>query len=148
MESNNTTSDPLAFNVQLDEGAFMPERAYPDDAGADIRTPRDFVITGRGFADIDSGVHIEIPKGYVGFLKSKSGLYINHGIISDGTIDAGYSDSVRVRLANLSAFPKTFHRGDKITQLVIQKVECVNFAEVDEIESGERGNNGIGSTGR
>lgn len=97
---------------------------------------------------IDTGVHVEIPYGYVGFLKSKSGLYVNNSITSDGTIDSGYSGSIVCKLINHGNTACSFKRGDKITQLVV--VPCVlgDTEIVDEINSGDRGNSGFGSTGR
>jgi dUTP pyrophosphatase len=100
---------------------------------------------------IDTGVHIEIPSGYAGFLKSKSGLNVNHGIISDGTIDAGYTGSIKAKLYNLSDEDYIFEAGDKITQIVIEKVELPNFKEVKEFtpaKKSARGSKGFGSTGK
>ena len=90
------------MNIMLDKNAFMPERAHDLDAGYDLRTPIDFKIHCRDFETIDTGVHVEIPKGYVGFLKSKSGLNIKDGITGEGVIDAGYTGSIKVKLYNNS----------------------------------------------
>lgn len=75
------------MNVVLDEGAFLPERAYPTDAGADLRTPIDVEVPAHGSAVIETGVHVELPPGTVGMLKSKSGLNVKHGITSEGVIE-------------------------------------------------------------
>ena len=136
------------MKVQLDPGAFMPERAYPTDAGADLRTPKRFTIPPKDMAVIDTGVHVEIPKGYAGFIKSKSGLMVNDGIIVDGLIDAGFEGSIHVCMFNLSRAYKVFETGDKIAQLVIKEVELPDFIQVERIEGGERGNRGFGSSGR
>lgn len=107
------------MNIMLDKNAFMPERAHDLDAGYDLRTPIDFKIHCRDFETIDTGVHVEIPKGYVGFWKSKSGLNIKDGITGEGVIDAGYTGSIKVKLYNNSFSLKKFKKGDKIIQLVI-----------------------------
>lgn len=90
------------INVMLDEGAFMPERSHADDAGLDLRSPVRQWVFPHNSAVIDLGVHVEIPKGYVGMLKSKSGLNIKHGLSGEGTIDAGYTGSIKCKLYNLS----------------------------------------------
>jgi dUTP pyrophosphatase len=110
------------------------------------------VVRRHDSAVIDTGVHIEIPSGYAGFLKSKSGLNVNHGIISDGTIDAGYTGSIKAKLYNLSDEDYIFEAGDKITQIVIEKVELPTFKEVKEFSTpakkNVRGSKGFGSTGK
>lgn len=134
----------------LDDGAYLPERAHTFDAGVDLRTPGDFTLPGRASGVIDTGVHVEIPEGYVGMLKSKSGLNVKDGITSEGVIDAGYTGSIVVKLYNNSLCDKEFKRGDKITQLVIMPCMLYDVQEVelDEIKGGERGDNGFGSTGK
>ena len=134
--------------VQLDEGAFMPERAHDTDAGADIRTPVSFVLAARSSHTVNTGVHIQIPSNTKCDIRSKSGLNTNHDIISEGLIDEGFSGEIRVRLHNLSDEPYTFSRGDKITQIVVTPVYYPEFEEVEQVEGGERGENGYGSTGR
>jgi dUTP pyrophosphatase len=142
----------MELKVTLDTGSFLPERAHRDDAGADLRTPMRTVVRRHDSAVIDTGVHIEIPSGYAGFLKSKSGLNVNHGIISDGTIDAGYTGSIKAKLYNLSDEDYIFEAGDKITQIVIEKVELPTFKEVKEFSApakkSARGSKGFGSTGK
>lgn len=136
------------MKVQLDDGAYMLERSYPTDAGADLKTPFGFTLWHGEKKVIDTGVHIEIPAGYVGMVKSKSGLMCNYGITTDGTVDAGYSGSIRVWLCNRSKYAKVFKPGDKIAQLVILPIVTPEFEQVDEITGGERKSNGFGSTGR
>lgn len=135
------------INVALDEGAYIPDRAHDEDAGLDLRTPVAFSIAPRGKATIDTGVHVEIPRGYGGFLKSKSGLNVNKDITSDGTIDAGYTGSIAVKLYNNGDDEVIFPEGAKISQLVIQSVETPKVHIVNEVKGFERGNNGFGSTG-
>lgn len=138
----------MRINVKLDETAFMPMKAHEEDAGFDIRTPIDFFIKPRKSMSVDTGVHLEIPKGYVGMLKSKSGLNVKHDILSEGVVDAGYSGSIVAKLYNHSDTTMYFNRGDKITQIVIMPIPDVTMNLVDEISSGERGENGFGSTGK
>lgn len=136
------------IKVQLDDVAIMPTRAHAWDAGIDILTPYFFKLEAGSSFVIDSGVHVEIPEGYVGLLKSKSGLNVWNGILSEGVIDAGYEGSIRVKLYNHSENDYTFQRGDKITQLLIMPVETPVLKQVDKIKGSERGDNGFGSTGK
>lgn len=137
----------MQINVQLDEGAYLPERFHNTDAGADLRTPIDLMLYGHSSFSVDTGVHIELPHGYYARVASKSGLNVKHDIISEGVIDEGYSGSIVVRLHNLSKNPHHFAKGDKISQLIIEPVEYASFWQVDSVEGGERGANGFGSSG-
>lgn len=136
------------MKIKLDRGAFVPVRAHDTDAGADLRSPIETVIPARGSRVIDTGVHIQLPHGYVGMLKSKSGLNVIHGITSEGVIDEGYTGPINVKLYNHSDTYYAIERGDKITQLVIMPCEYVDFDLVDDLEDSERGSDGFGSTGR
>lgn len=138
----------MRMNIMLDFGAFPPERAHPDDAGMDLKSPVDVIIRARSYETIDTGVHIELPKGTVGFLKSKSGLNINHHLVSEGVIDEGYTGSIRVKIYNHGFFDYRIHAGDKITQLVILPCYRPSFEIVDTLQDTERGADGFGSTGR
>lgn len=136
------------MNVMLDEGAYMPERAHPEDAGADLKTPVRFCLRAGSRKIIDTGVHVQIPKGYGGFVKSKSGLMCYSGVLTDGLIDCEYTGSIRVCLFNHSKSHLEFKAGDKIAQLVIVPIDTPEFVQVESFEKTERGNNGFGSTGR
>ena len=136
------------MKVMLDEGAYMPTRAHSMDAGLDLDSPFDVRIMPRANAVIDTGVHVELPPGSVGFLKSKSGLNVKHGILGEGVIDAGYTGSIRVKLYNHGSDPYCIQCGDKITQLVILPVLLPDLEQVDRLEDTERGVGGFGSTGR
>lgn len=139
------------MNVMLDEGAIMPMRAHSADAGLDLYTPEDFILLSFGKIDnytVDTGVHIEIPEGYVGVLKSKSGLNVNRGVVTEDVIDAGYTGSIKVKLYNLGENIQDFRRGDKIAQLVILPIVTPALKLVDKFAETERGDNGFGSTGR
>ncbi len=136
------------IKVKLEPSAYSPARAHELDAGLDLRSPERRVVWSRSREVIDTGVHVEIPPGYVGLLRSKSGLMCKYGIISDGTVDAGYSGSIAVCLINTSDEPYTVNEGDKISQLVIVPCRLDRVEVVDDIASGARGERGFGSTGR
>lgn len=138
----------MTLKVQLDTGAFMPERAHPTDAGADLRTPKRLVLPPHSYIVVDTGIHVEIPKNCAGHIKSKSGLMVNSGVFTHGLVDEGYTGSIRVALFNFGHGYKMFEVGDKIAQLEIVPVLTPDFEQVDEISGGDRGNNGFGSTGR
>lgn len=149
------------MKVVLDPGAFLPERAHQTDAGMDLRSPVDVVIPSSrvksaisgykveiGSVSIDTGVHIQLPHGTYGSLKSKSGLNVKHGITSEGVIDEGYTGSIVVKLYNHSDEPYPIRKGDKITQLIVQPCVYEPVDLVDDMEETERGSDGFGSTGR
>lgn len=135
-------------NVALDEGAYVPVRAHETDAGADIRTPKPFVVEGGGSATVHTGLHVETPAGHVTLIKSKSGINIHGGVVCEGVVDEGYSGEIVVKLYNHSDRSVTFERGDKIAQMLIVPVVYPSFVEVPEVRGGDRGANGFGSTGR
>lgn len=136
------------INVKLDEGAKMPTRAHPTDAGLDIYSRESKVVPARKSATFDTGVHIEIQPYSVGFLKSKSGLNVKHGITSEGVIDAGYTGSIVVKLYNNSDVDYAVSAGDKISQLVILPICTPTPVLVENLTETERGNGGFGSTGK
>lgn len=139
----------MEIKVVLDKNAIMPEKAHAIDAGFDIFTPQKLVIPFGRSVVVDTGVHIAIPEGYVGFLKSKSGLNVRNGLVTEGVIDSGYTGSIRVRILNTNfSGVYTFNKGEKITQLVILPIPYVELRQVEELPTTERGNNGFGSTGR
>ena len=136
------------MKVKLDDFAFIPERAHNTDAGLDLKSPICIEIPARSSAVIDTGVHVDLPIGTVGFLESKSGLNVNHDITSDGVIDVGYTGSIKVKLYNHGIIPYQVLRGDKITQLVVVECHFPDVEIVEELDGTERGNKGFGSTGR
>lgn len=133
--------------VKLDWGAYAPERAHEADAGLDLRSPVNAKAKKGGSAVIDTGVHVEIPEGYVGMLKSKSGLNVKYSLLNEGVIDAGYTGSIVVKLYNHGDSDIMIETGDKISQLVILPIITPEIELVDELEQTERGDNGFGSTG-
>lgn len=137
----------MKIKAVIDPGAILPTRAHKDDAGLDLYATKDAVIFRDGSEIFDTGVHVAIPQGYVGFLKSKSGLNVNNGIQSSGVIDAGYTGSICVKLYNHSHRMVRIKRGQKISQLVILPIITPELELVDDLEDTERGNNGFGSSG-
>ena len=140
--------DVEKMKVKLDEGAIMPTRAHEADAGLDLYSPIRKFIMMRDSAVIDTGVHVEIPRGYVGMIKSKSGLNVNHGLSTEGVIDSGYTGSIKVKIINHSEHPYVVEKGDKITQLVILPILTPELELVESLDDTERGENGFGSTGK
>lgn len=136
------------IKVTLDEGAKLPVRAHDTDAGADLCCREDVTIAPGDSALIDTGVHVELPHGTVGMLKSKSGLNCMQAMTTTGVIDEGYTGPIKVRVYNHGAFPKEFRAGDKVTQLVVMPVAYPTYEQAEEISGGERGSAGYGSTGR
>ena len=138
------------MKIILDVGAYLPTYAHDADAGMDLRTPVAFIVPAHGDYTVDTGVHIQIPVGQVGFIKSKSGLNVKGGLTATGVVDSGFSGSIRVKLYNHSDEDYMFSRGDKITQLVLLYIAKPEngFEVVDHFEETERGDNGFGSSGR
>ena len=137
----------MIVNVTLDPGAKMPHRAHSADGGYDLFSREDAVIYPNSGGIFDTGVHIAIPEGYVGFLKSKSGLNIKHSIQSEGVIDSGYTGSIHVKLFNHGTRAVEIKKGQKISQLVLLPIITPELALADSLEDTERGNGGFGSTG-
>ena len=126
----------------------MPERAHETDAGLDLRARANETVPAGSSAVFDTGVHVEIPAGYVGLLKSKSGLNVKHSLTSDGVIDSGYTGCICVKLYNHGDIDYTVCKGDKISQLVILPILTPALELVSCLEETKRGNDGFGSTGR
>lgn len=136
------------MKVTLDEKAKIPTRAHELDAGYDVYSREKQVVPAKESAVFDTGVHVQIPKGYVGMLKSKSGLNVKHGITSEGVIDSGYTGSIKVKLYNNSGYDYVVNEGDKISQLVIIPILTPELEIVDCLEETDRGSNGFGSSGK
>ena len=136
------------MKILLDPGAFMPTRAYPTDAGLDLYAKEEAVIFPDTVKTVETGVHVEIPSGYVGLLTSKSGLMSKKGVTSRGTIDSGYTGAIRVTLINHGDRTLKIKAGDKISQLVILPIITPEIEVVDSLGKTARGSKGFGSTGR
>lgn len=135
------------IRVTLDKGAKMPRREHADDAGLDLFAVGDWMVPAGGYAKIETGVHIEIPRGYVGLVTSKSGL-MGKGLTCRGTIDSNYRGSIKAVVYNHGDVDYEFADGDKVTQLVILPYNMDVLVEVETLEETDRGNGGFGSTGK
>ena len=137
---------------RLDEGVPLPTYAKGGDAGADLVTRIDVSLAPGQRALIPTGISIALPDGYAAFVHPRSGLAIKHGVSmvnAPGTVDAGFRGELQVILINHDQHEAVvFSRGDRIAQLVIQKVERADFIEVKELPGSGRGTDGFGSTGR
>ncbi|MEU6645439.1 dUTP diphosphatase [Saccharomonospora sp. NPDC046836] len=136
---------------RLDPGVPLPAYAHPGDAGADLVTTSDVVLQPGERAVVGTGVAIALPPGYAGFVHPRSGLAARVGLSivnTPGTIDSGYRGEIRVCLVNHDPVePVVLARGDRIAQLIVQRVEHAEFVEVAELEATVRGAGGYGSTG-
>lgn len=135
------------MKIKLDDFAIVPTRAHPDDAGLDLYSPVDKWVYANSIRIIDTGVHVEIPDGYVGLITSKSGLMAK-GITTRGTIDRGFTGSIKAVISNDSQESYQIKRGAKITQLVVVPCLIPEIEIVDELEETERGDSGFGSSGQ
>jgi dUTP pyrophosphatase len=146
-------SDPTAVPVQLcrlDPELPLPAYAHPGDAGADLVAAADVELAPGGRALVGTGVAIALPLGYAAFVHPRSGLAAKLGVTTlnaPGTVDAGYRGEIRVNLVNHGAEPVLVRRGDRIAQLVVQRVEHAVFTVVDVLPESVRGTGGHGSTG-
>ena len=130
----------------------MPARAHPGDAGLDLYAAEDVTLKPGERASVATGIAVAIPEGYAGFVVPRSGLAARHGVgvvNAPGLIDCGYRGEVRVLLVNLDQSEAVeLRRGERIAQLVIQRVEEPTLREVAELPPSARGEGGFGSTGR
>ena len=137
--------------TRLDSGLPLPQYAKPGDAGADVYSRIDYELNAGERALIPTGIAIALPDGYVALMHPRSGLAIKYGISmvnTPGTIDAGYRGELQVILINHD-LKETFSikRGDRIAQMVFQKVERAEFVEVKSLPGSGRADGGFGSTG-
>lgn len=136
---------------RLDPGVALPQRAHADDAGVDLCTVVDVSLAPGQRVLVGTGVAVELPAGFVGLVHPRSGLASRLGLTvlnAPGTVDAGYRGEIKVCLVNHDRSNTiTLRRGDRIAQLLVQRVVQVSFTEVDELASSERGERGHGSSG-
>ncbi len=136
---------------RLDPGLPLPDRAHPGDAGVDLYAARDVELGPGERAVVGTGIAIALPDGYAAFAHPRSGLAARHGVTlvnAPGTIDAGYRGEIAVTMINTDRTAAVrFSRGDRIAQLVIQRVERAVFCEVSRLPGSARGEGGFGSTG-
>lgn len=137
--------------TRLDPGVPLPQYARPSDAGADLVATTDVTLPPGERAVVGTGIAIALPEGYAAFVHPRSGLAARVGLSvvnTPGTIDAGYRGEIRVCLVNHDLRePVELRRGDRIAQLVIQRVEQADFRVVEELPDSARGAGGYGSTG-
>ncbi|MET8339947.1 dUTP diphosphatase [Streptosporangium canum] len=137
---------------RLDAGLPLPSYAHPGDAGADLHAVEDVEMLPGERVTVGTGVAIALPDGYAAFVHPRSGLATKHGVTlvnAPGTVDAGYRGEIKVTLLNTDTKDALrLRRGDRIAQLVIQRVEKAVFHEVDRLPGSARGAGGFGSTGR
>ncbi|MBT95468.1 MAG: dUTP diphosphatase [Acidimicrobiaceae bacterium] len=151
----NTDYDSIVIEVpikRLDPDLPLPKYAKRGDAGCDLIAAEQIMLEpGGGRALISTGIAIALPEGYAAFIQPRSGLAFKHGVTclnTPGLIDSGYRGELKVLLVNTDPnVPFEVNRGERIAQLVIQKVEQAEFAEVDDLSETERGIGGFGSTG-
>lgn len=137
--------------LRLDPELELPAYARPGDAGADLRCTSDLELAPFERRLVGTGIAIALPPGHVGLVHPRSGLAVRHGLSivnSPGTIDAGYRGEIKVLLVNLDPRESVrLERGDRIAQLVVQRVEEARFVPVGALADSERGTGGYGSTG-
>lgn len=137
--------------VRLDPDLPLPAYAHAGDAGADLRARVAMRIAPGERVLVPTGVALALPPGYAGFVHPRSGLAARHGVSivnAPGTVDSGYRGEILVNLVNLDPHREfDVHRGDRIAQLVVQRVQRARFAEVDSLDESVRGDTGHGSTG-
>jgi len=131
----------------------LPRPASPGAAGSDLRAAlaEPLVLAPGARAAVPTGLVLEVPPGCEAQVRPRSGLALDHGVTianAPGTIDSDYRGEVAVLLVNLGSEPYTVRRGDRVAQLVVARVESVDWEESDELSASERGAGGFGSTGR
>lgn len=151
MYDQNNQPDLVVQVRRLAPELPMPQRAHPEDAGADLYAAKDLTLHPGERALMPTGIAIALPIGTVGLIHPRSGLAAKHGLSvvnTPGTIDAGYRGEIKVCLINHDPHtPIEITRGMRIAQLVVQKVELCSFQEVAELDETQRGAGGYGSTG-
>ena len=145
-------SDNIVMPIKrLDPTVELPTYAYEGDAGLDLRSNEDVVLAPLERRLVSTGLAIAIPEGYAGFVQPRSGLALREGLSmanTPGLIDSHYRGELKVCAVNLdSTQPIHIEKGERIAQLVIQKVPVVTLVEVDELDTTDRGASGFGSSG-
>jgi dUTP pyrophosphatase len=144
-------SEPDVLIKRLDPGMPLPSYSHPGDAGADLAAAEDVELGPGQRALVRTGLAIALPAGYAAFVHPRSGLAAKYGVTlvnAPGTVDAGYRGEIKVTLLNTDSDRAVrFNRGDRIAQLVIQRVERAVFHEVEILPGSTRGDAGFGSTG-
>lgn len=141
----------MKLQIVCDDRRLMPTRAHPHDAGLDLRCAEHFVPLAPGVRHLfDTGVAVNIPPGYVGLVHPRSGWAHKYGITvnnAPGTVDSGYTGTIKVNLINHGQDAVSIEYGERIAQLLIQRVELPELEVVDSLDTTTRGEAGHGSTG-
>jgi dUTP diphosphatase len=135
---------------RLDASIELPSYAREGDAGLDLRAAHDATLEPGARGLVGTGLAVAIPVGFAGFVLPRSGLALGQGVTvlnAPGLVDAGYRGELKVLLVNHGGAAITVRRGDRVAQLVIQRVERAELIEVGELPASERGAGGFGSTG-
>ncbi len=152
MSDATIRTDVEVLIQRLDPELPVPSYAHPGDAGADLHAAEDAELLPGERAVIRTGVAIALPDGYVALVHPRSGLAARHGVTlvnAPGTVDAGYRGEIKVTMINTDAKESfRLRRGDRLAQLVFQRVERAAFREVESLPASPRGAGGHGSTGR
>jgi len=147
----DTERDLEVLLLMLDDDLPVPAYAHPGDAGADLVTRIDVVIDPGERVTVPTGVAIAMPAGYAAFVHPRSGLARKHGLTivnAPGTVDAGYRGEIQITLLNTDPTePLALRRGDRIAQLVFQRVEHARFIRAERLPGSHRGEGGFGSSG-
>jgi dUTP pyrophosphatase len=144
-------TEPLRLAVRrLDAALPLPAYARSDDAGLDLHAAEDVTLAPGARVLVPTGIALAIPPGFAGFVLPRSGLALRHGVTvlnTPGLIDAGYRGEVKVLLVNHGQLSVVLNRGDRVAQLVVQRIERVMLAPVSELPDSARGSGGFGSSG-
>lgn len=150
-EGGQRGADVEVLLLRLDPGLPVPAYAHPGDAGADLVTAVDVTLAPGERRTVPTGTAVALPDGYAAFVHPRSGLAARHGVTvvnAPGTVDAGYRGEIAVTLLNTDRqTPVVLRRGDRVAQLVVQRVERARFVEVARLPGSLRGGGGFGSTG-
>ena len=135
---------------RLDPDVALPEYAHEGDAGLDLRAAEDVTLAPGERAAVGTGLAVAVPPGWVGLVHPRSGMALHAGVTvvnAPGTVDSGYRGEVKVLLVNLGDAPHAIARGDRVAQLVLQRVGHARVREVASLDATTRGSGGFGSTG-
>lgn len=142
------SNQPLVRLKKLHPDAVVPSYAYPADAGMDILGIEDYTLQPGERHAFRTGIAMALPEGYVALVWDKSGQALKRGITTlGGVIDSHYRGEYLILLYNAGTEPQTFHRGEKLAQVLIQRVEHATIQVVEELDETHRGDKGFGSTG-
>ena len=138
----------MKIDILLDKDAKMPTKAHGTDAGFDLYTPYEFTVKAGGSAVVFTGTHMIIPPGFCGLVVSKSGLLTKHNLTTTGLVDSNYVGEITIKVQNHGSTDYHFHKGEKVSQIMILPVPEVKLNRVFTLPKTERGSNGFGSSGR